>query len=262
MATTPEPVGAPRAAAPRTVPPELLASIKDDLGIAADDSTSDAWLSRRIDGIWARFQVYTGRPLQLSSGWADDWGRLVQNAPALTQPPLIRAWPSGSVFLRVFPVQQITKLTLDGIDWDVSRIDFDGEEGKLVGIDGRAIDLRHWLVHARARVEYMAGFDTLPADLYEALLGAVQQQWASRQSQQAGLGTGGVVRISAIDVGDIEIASVAPFTEAAMKGVGAGGDPLLGPFASYLDPYIDWRSMIGGPYPVTEPLPATAQDAA
>src|SRR6185437_7053379 len=91
-----------------------LATIKDDLGIPADDTSNDAWLQRRIEGIWSRFQAYTGRPLQLASTWADDWGLLITNHPAYTQPPLIRAYPSATVFLRVFPVLAVSKLVLSG----------------------------------------------------------------------------------------------------------------------------------------------------
>jgi hypothetical protein len=234
--------------------PVELATIKDDLGIAAGDASNDAWLQRRVNGVWARFQQYTGRPLSLSSGWADDWGKLVPTGVTLTQPPAARQWPSGSVFLRVFPVQTITKLVLDGADQDVARLLFDGASGKLVGLDGHPYDLRHLLLAGRARVEYTAGFAELPADLYEALLGCVQVLWQSRQSQQAGLGSGNATRISAIDVGDVELSDANAFVLGAIKGAGAT-DPLLGPFASQLDTYIDWRSMLGGPLPSTDALP-------
>jgi hypothetical protein len=235
--------------------PVGLDQIKDDLGIPLADTTHDAWLQRRIDGIWSRFQSYTGRPLQLASAGADDWGTLVQNAPAATEPPLLRAWPSGSVFLRVFPVQSITKLTTGGTVQDATRVLFSKEDGKLVGLDGQPCDLRAALLSGRSRVEYMAGFEALPGDLYEALLGALQVQWSSRQSQTAGLGAGGLRRISAIDVGDVELGGNSAFVEGAMKGAGAVSDPLLGPFANLLDPYVDWRSLIGGAYASTTALP-------
>src|SRR4051812_31120810 len=97
--------------------PVDLAIIKDDLQMPAGDTSDDAWLQRRIDGLWARFEVYTARPLQLSTGWVDDWGELVSVSTAV-QPPLIAAAPGATAFLRVFPVQSITRLTFNGADQD------------------------------------------------------------------------------------------------------------------------------------------------
>ena len=65
-------------------------------------------------------------------------------------------------------------------------------------------------------------------------------------------------RINAIDVGEVDV-SPAP-TSSSMQATrrGTPPDPLLGPYTMLLDPYIDWRSMIGGAYPSTEPLPDAA----
>ena len=241
--------------------PVDLDTIKDDLGIPAGDSTNDAWLQRRIDAIWSRFQIYTGRPLLLSSGWVDDWSRLVTNHPASTEPPLIRAWPSASVFLRVFPVQSLTRLVLNDQPVDVTRLVIEPASGKLVGLDDRPCDLRMTLLQGRALVEYAAGFETLPADLYDALLGTLAGQWAARQASASGVAPAGFMptRINAVDVGEIEL-SMSPnaFVDATLKGVRTT-DPLLGPYGMLLDPYVDWRSIIGGAYPSTsaaaEPSP-------
>ena len=237
--------------------PVDIATIKDDLGIPAGDTTHDAWLQRRIDGIWSRFQTYTGRPLLLASGWEDDWGRLITNHPAATEPPLWRAGESGTVFLRVFPVQSVSRLVLNGAQQDPTRLMVDGESGKLVGLDGCRSDLRTLLVRGAAVVEYQAGFSELPADLYEAMLGALVPLWASRQSSAAGGPAGMATRISAIDVGEVELSGVAnAFVDASLKGVRTP-DPLLGPYTALLDPYVDWRSMITGAYPTTNPVEAS-----
>jgi hypothetical protein len=241
-------------ATPENAPVDLQV-VKDDLGIT--DDTSDAWLQRRVNGLWARFQRYTARPLMLSSGWADDWGELVQNHPANTEPPIIRAAPSASVFLRVFPVQSISKFTVNGADQDASRVLFDGESGKLLGLDGRACDIAYLLPSARVRIEYKAGFESLPADLYEAVVGALLVQWNQRQASASGLGPAGLTasRISAMDVGDVELTAASNFfVDQATRRGGTDLDPLLGAFADLLDPYIDWRSMLGGAYPTTVAL--------
>lgn len=230
--------------------PVDIDTIKDDLGIPDIDTANDAWLQRRIDGIWARFEQYCARPLQLTSGWVDDWGTLVTNHPAYTEPPLLRAMPSASVFLRVFPVQAVAGVLLNDQTVDPAGVIFEPESGRLAGLQGMACDLRTTLVTGRALIEYSAGFETLPPDLYEALLGVLGPLWAARSAQAGGL-PGVPLRIATTDVGEIEF-SAAPnlFVDATTKR-GNVADPLLGPYAMLLDTWVDWRSMIGGAYPST-----------
>jgi hypothetical protein len=239
-----------------TVAPVDLATIKDDLGIAADDASHDAWLQRRIDGLWARFQSYTARPLLLKTGWADDWGELVIPQRAEPLPPAIAPRPRGSIFLRVYPVAAITRITVGGTDGDASKVLVNQASGKLSGIDGQAQDLGEWLFANRVRIEYQAGFDpAAPADLYEALLGALGVQFQVRQAMQSGLSVGGLLptRINAVDVGETDL-SASPnfFVEQASRGI---TDPLLGPWTKVLDLYVDHRALIGGPLPTTTALP-------
>jgi hypothetical protein len=243
-------------ASPRATAPIDLTTIKDDLGIAAGDTSNDAWLQRRIDGIWGRIQTYTARPMMLAGGWVDDWGQLITNHPAYTEPPLIRAIPSGTVYLRVFPVAAITKLTLDATDQAVSRLIFDAASGKLVALDGIATDLRSFLLYSQARIEYTAGFSVLPDDLYEVVYGALQPQWSARQASMSGIG-GTPARVVVQDVGEVQMMPAANFfiQEATQQRASGGVDPLLGPFNTVLDPYVDWRTMLGGAYPTTVALP-------
>jgi hypothetical protein len=165
------------------------------------------------------------------------------------------------VFLRVFPVQAVSKLVLSGQEHDPARLLIEPASGKLIGLDGYASDLRTALVTGQALVEYEAGFDELPPDLYEALLGALTAQWTARQAALGGVAPGGLMptRINATDVGEIELSSASNFfvDQAGRRGA---SDPLLGPYAMILDPYVDWRSIIGGAYPSTsavesEPAP-------
>jgi hypothetical protein len=244
---------------PQLLAPVDLARIKDDLGIPADNTSSDAWLARRIDGIWSRMQAYTGRPLLLASTWTDDWGRLITNQPAYVEPPLIAAWASGSVFLRVFPVQSIAKATFNGVELDKSRVLFESGSGKLIGLEGAPCDLRRALIGGRVAIDYEAGFAELPPDLYEVVLGALTPQWTARQAAQGGVAPDGFLptRISATDVGEIELSPAANFF-VDQSGRRGAADPLLGPFAMLLDPYVDWRTMLGGAYPATTPVEAAS----
>lgn len=230
--------------------PVDLDTVKDDLGIAAGDTTNDAWLQRRIDGVWARFEQYCARPLQLSAGWVDDWGTLVTNHPAYTEPPLWRARPSASVFLRVFPVQAVASVMLNDQTVDTAGVIVEPESGRLAGLQGMACDLRTALVSGRALIEYVAGFETLPPDLYEALLGVLGPLWAARQALASGL-PGMATRIATTDVGEVEWSNAGNvFVEASTRR-GNVTDPLLGPWGMVLDTYVDWRTMIGGAYPST-----------
>lgn len=239
------------------VAPIDLAAIKDDLGIAADDTAHDAWLERRVDGLWARFQNYTARPLALAGGWVDDWGELVFPQRAEPLPPAIAPPPRGPVFLRVYPVSQISRITIGGSDGDASKVLFDPPSGKLLGIDGRAQDLGEWMLSSRIRIEYNAGFPAVPADLYEALLGGLGPQWQMRQALTSGLAVGGLMptRINAVDVGETDLAPSANFfvDRASRSGV---ADPLLGPWTKLLEIYVDHRALIGAPMPTTRALPA------
>jgi hypothetical protein len=242
---------------PALLGPVDLATIKDDLGIPADNTSSDAWLARRIDGIWSRMQAYTGRPLLLASTWTDDWGRLITNHPAPVEPPLIAAWPSASVFLRVFPVKSIAKVTFNGEQLDVSRVLFEQGSGKLIGLDGWPRDVRHALIGGRVAIDYEAGFAELPPVLYEVLLGALTVQWTARQAAASGVAPGGFLptRINATDVGEIDLSPAANFF-VDQSGRRGATDPLLGPFAMLLDEFVDWRTMLGGAYPATTPVEA------
>ena len=259
--TGPAPDAAPGKAAkgkPRLAPVDLDI-IKDDLGIDPADTSHDEWLQRRVDGLWSRFQTYTGRMLVAESAFVDDWGELVVNGVPQLQPPALVVAPRGSVFLRVFPVASITKLTVNGADMDASKATVDRASGKLLSLDGPPVsDLAALLIAGTARIEYLGGFDEVPAVLYEALIGALGIQWSARQATQDGMAVGGFLprRISTIDVGDVEL-SMAPnaLVEATMKS-GGTADPLLGPYTTLLDEFVDYRSIISATaQPTTRALP-------
>lgn len=241
-----------------TSAPVDLATIKEDLGIAPSDTTNDAWLQRRIDALWAAFQIYTERPLLLVGGWVDDWGMAPVSAPAVLEPAMLQTRLRGSVFLRVYPVASITKVTLNGADSPAADVLVDKSDGKLLALSGApSLDLGTLLVTQKARIEYTAGFVAVPADLYDTLLGALSIQWTARQALAGGVGVGGFLptKISAIDVGQVDL-SLAPnlLVEQSAKR-STSTDPLLGPYAMRLDPYIDYRSMLGGALPTTVALP-------
>lgn len=229
-----------------------LADLKDDLGIDPADTSQDAWLQRRVDALWARIESYTDRKLRAPpAAFTDDWGRVVDNAANYSQPPTWSTWLQPStVFLRYYPVASITGITIDGAAGSPADVHFDPKTGKLFNIRPGAAwaeDLSRCLVPSRVAIVYTAGWDAIPADLYEVVLGAMTMQWPARQNQAAGGVAGTPKLISVADVGQVDLEAGNLFIEsAAAKGTSAGGgDPLLGPYASLLDLYVDHRSRIG-----------------
>jgi hypothetical protein len=245
----------------RVAPPSLLDTIKDDLGIPPTDTTNDAWLQRRIDGIWARFEKYCCRVLPVPPAqFIDDWGLIAEHSNRV-EPPLIDHWPVGSPFLRYCPVVSVDAITRAGVDGDASKVMFEPASGKLFGLDGVpwAYDVSFELRGSQVAITYTAGWATVPADLYEALLGCITPLWQSRASQADGANGGGNVKsISVVDVGQVDFQDAGPFVMSAMRGVaGPGaGDPLLGPWTTLLNNYMDVRVQMGSPLiPTTRPVP-------
>lgn len=226
--------------------PDILADIKADLGITA--STDDAWLQRRIAAIWARMEVYTSRRLCAPPAtFVDDWGTVVSTAPVWPVPPIVRHPPRASVFLRYFPVVSIEQVELDGAPF-VTVPMFDGKTGKVLSVYDAspwAGDMSTALRNGRAKITYTAGWATVPPDLYEIVLGAIQPLWSAKRGGGIPGVAGNVTGINVMDVGSVELAEASLFVSSASKTGGGTGDPLLGPYANMLDLYIDHRSRLG-----------------
>src|SRR5262245_39605342 len=130
------------AAAPATSAhaPIDLTTLKDDLGIAAGDTSNDAWLQRRIDGVWARMESYCQRRLCAPPvTFTDNWGQVVVNGVHWHAPPPLAYWPQGSVFLREYPVQSITAVKLSGITIALTYVAWEVASGKLLSLDQSVI---------------------------------------------------------------------------------------------------------------------------
>ena len=226
-----------------------LDTIKDDLGIPAGDTSQDEWLQRRIDEIWARFEAYTLRSLAVPPAtFVDDWSTVVELSRYQVLPPAWAFRPAASTFLRQFPVKAVTVFEIDGGVVDPTRVRFNPKTGQLLAVDESAwsSDLGPRLYGSRAKITYTAGFDTVPADLYGALVGILQMLWTQRAAIAAGLPSN-LKSVNAIDVGQVEFADSTRLLEAQISAGSKGGDPLLGPFAASLAPYVDLRSALGSP---------------
>ena len=232
--------------------------VKDDLGITGSDN--DAWLLRRIGEVWARFETYTSRFLAVPAAtFTDDWGAISSIMASPNQPPAIDFAPVGSPFLRVTPVRSIIGIVGNGQTvGDPASVVYDSGSGKLFTLgDGQpASDVSRALRAGAMRITYTAGWDDIPPDLYNAMIGCLTPLWAQRTGQSAGIPGGG--SISSIDVTDLGALTFggSTFVEAALKRGGGGiADPLLGPFTSTLDYYYDARVNLGSPLiPVTQAM--------
>lgn len=244
--------------------PDILADIKSDLGIT--DSASDEWLGRRIAGIWSRMEHYTSRALcSPPQTFIDDWGLISFNGTQLPSPPATWVPPRASVFLRYFPVVSIEAIEHDGAAGDPTKVRWDGRTGKLFNFDQVwAEDLGPFLFNSRTRVTYKAGWAELPGDLYEIVLGSMQALWSGRGGSSGSGGVQGTINtINVVDVGSVELGQGNAFVESTLKGVRVS-DPLLGPYTSLLDLYVDERNLLGwqGQPSTTAVAPAAAAAAA
>jgi hypothetical protein len=246
----------------KEAPPGLLDMIKDDLNIPPTDTTNDAWLQRRIDNVWARFEKYCCRALPVPPAqFIDDWTLIAEHSNRV-EPWVLDHWPIGSPFLRYTPVVSIDAITSgwpgQTADLDPTQVMFEPASGKLFGLSGStgapwAHDVTGWLRQGAFRITYTAGWTECPGDLYEALLNIIMPMWQGRVAQQAGGGFGGgtISRINIVDVGEVDLDTAGAFVEAASRARG-GGDPMLGPWITLLDSYVDVRVQMGSPLiPVT-----------
>jgi hypothetical protein len=237
--------------------PDILDDIKADLGIIG--TTDDPWLQRRIDGAWARIEKYTARALAAPpASFVDDWGKISSANQQFPVPPSYIYAPRASVFLRYFPVTELVEVRLDGTPIpELADVTFDSKTGKLFSVSGGdySEDLSARLRGARARITYKAGWAACPPDLYEIVLGVVTTQWTAKGSSATGMG-GVVSSVSLGDVGSIELSQGNAFVVNAGRSATGSVDPLLGPYITMLDGYVDHRSLLGWEgQPTTDAVP-------
>jgi hypothetical protein len=223
-----------------TAPTFDLDTVKDDVGMPAG-TENDAWLQRRIDGIWSRFEGYAQRYLGAPADFTDAWQPLspITNAPAF--------WPSFTAspvfYLRNYPVSAIVSASDSGISIAAASVVFDAKTGLLVGYGAPDAPTKFRL----PVVTYTAGYETVPADLYDCLIGILRTLWATRANDQSGLAIGGMLptELNIADVGNVKLgAGGAAFGfDAGVKD--AYSDPYIGPYAYILNSYTDYRVATG-----------------
>lgn len=234
-----------------------MAALKDDVGITG--TADDAWLARRVANALEAFGVYTSAYIGPVQAFEDDWSRVVYRGRYHLAPHVpidIRVAP---YFVHA-PVTEVTAAFQGTTSLDVAKVLFNPETGEIQSLSGSpVVDVRRDLVGTLTRIQYSAGYETLPGDLYEALVGVIRGPLAVRRGAGAGgLSVGGVAAksIAIADVGTLTLGGAASeFEAAAMRGAGAV-DPLLGPWTASLAPYRDLAGLIGDRgRPVTKVMP-------
>src|SRR5262249_33894136 len=150
----------------------------------------DAWLTRRVAGVWSAFEDYCDRRLCVPPAqFLDDWGEISALRPYTNQPPAIAYLPSSSVYLRQYPVVSVDAITVSSVAGNAANVMFDNDTGKIFSVSGPPVvnryfyDLGAELLGNAVRITYKAGWATMPAALYEALRSVIQPLWDKRAAQ-------------------------------------------------------------------------------
>jgi len=168
--------------------------------LSMDPAMDDAVLNPLIAAASAAVQTYIGRPLAV--GAYKETVRLSRPVPELA--------------LSRWPVVAVSAVTVDGVALDVATdIEADKESGLLrrLRASGR---YECWPV-STVVATYEAGYETVPADIQQAVLTLVSDAWAKR-GRDPGL--------KSIAIGSISLGYLDPNARAALSVV----EPLLAPY--------------------------------
>jgi len=224
--------------------------IKDDIGMPAGDTSDDAWLQRRIEAVIAAFRKYTHRWLYPLAEFTDDWRLIPFEQVALRFPPGRAGTFDGvSNFLKEIPVKEILECKLNNNDTiPPDTIQFNPRTGELTGTMPPGQWSSFPISKMLPMIKYSAGYETLPPDLYDCMIGILTSLWSMRSLQKSGLDIGGQIpsNITVDDVGSVKLGGMS-FAGSPFATMGKDPmDPLLGPFTSTLDGYKDYRAIIAG----------------
>lgn len=210
--------------APTVVPPSFMsvADIKQQLGLpAAPDPALDQRLDRISKALTAHIRGYCGRQL---SYWFHRETFYRNDQPSL--------------WLREWPVESVFNIELDGTAIDVSPILVHHEAGRV------RLDCSAW--HRREiAVDYVSGYEPIPADLVEVFLAAIEARHADGAGSGLGGGTGTGGQISRMTI--VDTMSIAYDTSGDGDTTSASKAAALGelaPWANVLDRYRTHFAML------------------
>jgi len=211
---------------------ELVEALRQEIGVS--DDTQDEWLLARAESALAAMRRYCRRWLWPASQFRDAFiydfaqqcNRCIGRAATLAE----------------IPVVEILSVVADG-----TPLPADEFEALTTGRLFRKLDtagLMPVIAGAQLLVDYVAGYEDLPADLYEVIAGVVKKAWGSTEAG-AGDALGNVEKLTVFDVGSVELSGAGAFYESSVKAPAAG--PILGPWGAQLDSYRDLSRGAGLP---------------
>lgn len=199
-----------------------MSALTDALIEALKLTPEDApWVDKYTEVVLAAMRSVTRRYLYPVALFRDSWPT--------------RAWfPRGLVALAEFPIKSISKITMDFRE--LTPQEYAAQPAGYVHFtSGTPLGVTNGMA-----VEYAAGYDVLPGDLYmalEAILRDLRAQFDA--SGSSGTGMGMPTKVSIIDVGSVDVGSTASAYQASAMRAAKVLDPLLGPWMIVLDAYKD-----------------------
>lgn len=215
------------------MPADFMVRLRAFVGLALTDTTHDEWLELQAEVVVSAMRAATGRWLFPARDFTDTFATPTDPCNPCA-PACGCACPP--VMLAEMPIGALVSIHRDAQALDVAQHQVDQLGTVIDTATGRALTVP---ASGQVVVAYRGGFDTLPAQLLQAVLDLVGAAWAaSGRSVSGGLVLPqGVSRVQIQDVGTIEFAG--------LSGAGAA-DPILGRYAALLGPYTRVDAGFGG----------------
>lgn len=190
---------------------DLVNALMSQLGAAEEDK---GFIESKVKAVLSRVRIITNLHLWPKARFRDTRCRALSNDCACS-------CQQGAIAGQ-YPVVDVESVEGASSEYPIENISFSDTE--FFG-----------LPNEHCQIEYIAGYDDLPADVFEVILSAVRVSYQDRVSG----GAGSIKKVSVVDVGSIDYGSGAGW-------FGDSGslttDPVLGPLVSVLNPYINFSS--------------------
>jgi hypothetical protein len=202
-----------------------IETLRTRIGLAADDDTRDA-----------EIELAEAQALALCESHCDRRFLLLEE--------LEQIWPVGrSLMVRRYPIEEVLAITdAQGVILETSTYQVINESG-IISCRGCG-----WGAYrVPVKVEYIGGYDPLPADLEYAMLAVFDVLWAETPGWGASAGVppdAALAKVSVVGVGslDFERGGSVSSTNNAAKGLGA----LPATATATLQRYLNHTVMGGG----------------
>lgn len=148
----------------------VLATVKEELGIAPQDNTNDAVLQKAIRRASGIVTEYCGQKFAQETVTETFWPEYSRGGCSLQM---------TSLLLTRRPIVSITSLTIDGTEKSSSEYRFNSASGEVAAISSSGYP-SFWGIAQGAVVVYTAGYallDNLPDGIEDAVLTLIRLAW-------------------------------------------------------------------------------------